>query len=173
MVFNASQLSLKGSVMAYPTYLVLKGKSQGLISAGCSSQDSIGNRYQIGHEDEIQVIGANYGSFREQNASYKPVVFTKPIDKSSPLLSIALDKNEVLEANFIFYRTSQNGQLEKYYEVKLTGVSLVDISDIFPDSIKDNDSMPYQRIQMKYESISRSHLMANTSSYSINSEMIK
>ncbi|MEY0233113.1 Hcp family type VI secretion system effector [Providencia manganoxydans] len=159
--------------MAYPTYLVLKGKSQGLISAGCSSQDSIGNRYQIGHEDEIQVIGANYGSFREQNASYKPVVFTKPIDKSSPLLSVALDQNEVLEANFIFYRTSQNGQLEKYYEVKLTGVSLVDISDIFPDSIKDNDSMPYQRIQMKYESISRRHLMANTSSYSINSEMIK
>ncbi|MCW2257454.1 type VI secretion system Hcp family effector [Providencia alcalifaciens] len=56
--------------MAYPTYLTLKGKSQGLISAGCSSQDSIGNRYQVGHEDEIQVIGANYGSFREQNASY-------------------------------------------------------------------------------------------------------
>ncbi|EMF4709933.1 Hcp family type VI secretion system effector [Providencia stuartii] len=159
--------------MAYPTYLVLKGKNQGLISAGCSSQDSIGNRYQIGHEDEIQVIGANYGSFREQNASYKPIVFTKPIDKSSPLLSVALEQNEVLEANFIFYRTSQNGQLEKYYEVKLTGVSLVDISDIFPDSIKDNDAMPYQRIQMKYESISRRHLIANTSSYSINSEMIK
>lgn len=159
--------------MAYPTYLVLKGKSQGLISAGCSSQDSIGNRYQLGHEDEIQVIGANYGAFREQNASYKPVVFTKPIDKSSPLLSVALDQNEVLEASFIFYRTSQNGQLEKYYEVKLTGVSLIEISDIFPDSIKDNESMPFQRIQMKYESISRSHLMANTSSYSINSEMVK
>ncbi|MCW2257455.1 type VI secretion system Hcp family effector [Providencia alcalifaciens] len=105
---------------------------------------------------------------------YKPVVFTKkPIDKSSPLLSLALDNNEVLEAVFLFYRTSQNGQLEKYYEVKLTGVSLIEISDIFPDSIKDNESMPYQRIQMKYASISRNHLMANTSSYSINSDMIK
>ncbi|BBU94364.1 Hcp family type VI secretion system effector [Providencia hangzhouensis] len=159
--------------MAYPTYLVLKGKSQGLISAGCSSQDSIGNRYQVGHEDEIQIIGLNSGSFREQNASYKPVVFTKPIDKSSPLLSVALDSNEVLEAKFMFYRTSQAGQLERYYEIKLTGVSLIEISDIFPDSIKDNESMPYQRVQMKYESISRSHLMANTSSYSINSEMVK
>ncbi|EMC9360211.1 Hcp family type VI secretion system effector [Proteus mirabilis] len=159
--------------MAYPTYLVLKGKNQGLISAGCSTSDSIGNRYQIGHENEIQIISLNYGSFREQNASYRPIVFTKPIDKSSPLLSVALDSNEVLEATFIFYRTSQNGQLEKYYEIKLTGVSLIEISDIFPDSIKDNESMPYQRIQMKYESISRSHLMANTSSYSINSEIIK
>ncbi|WP_049220523.1 Hcp family type VI secretion system effector [Proteus mirabilis] len=159
--------------MAYPTYLVLKGKNQGLISAGCSTSDSIGNRYQIGHENEIQIISLNYGSFREQNASYRPIVFTKPIDKSSPLLSVALDSNEVLEATFIFYRTSQNGQLEKYYEIKLTGVSLIEISDIFPDSIKDNESMPYQRIQMKYESISRSHLMENTSSYSINSEIIK
>ncbi|EOG1983289.1 Hcp family type VI secretion system effector [Proteus mirabilis] len=159
--------------MAYPTYLVLKGKNQGLISAGCSTSDSIGNRYQIGHENEIQIISLNYGSFREQNASYRPIVFTKPIDKSSPLLSVALDSNEVLEATFIFYRTSQNGQLEKYYEIKLTGVSLIEISDIFPDSIKDNESMPYQRIQMKYESISRSHLMANTSSYSINSEIVK
>ncbi|MEX6395752.1 type VI secretion system tube protein TssD [Providencia hangzhouensis] len=97
----------------------------------------------------------------------------KPIDKSSPLLSVALDSNEVLEAKFMFYRTSQAGQLEKYYEIKLTGVSLIEISDIFPDSIKDNESMPYQRVQMKYESISRSHLMANTSSYSINSEMVK
>nr|WP_269078040.1 type VI secretion system tube protein TssD [Providencia burhodogranariea] len=104
---------------------------------------------------------------------YRPVVFTKPIDKSSPLLSLTLDNNEVLEAVFLFYRTSQNGQLEKYYEVKLTGVSLIEISDIFPDSIKDNESMPYQRIQMKYASISRNHLMANTSSYSINSDMIK
>lgn len=86
---------------------------------------------------------------------------------------MALDSNEVLEAKFMFYRTSQAGQLEKYYEIKLTGVSLIEISDIFPDSIKDNESMPYQRVQMKYESISRSHLMTNTSSYSINSEMVK
>ncbi len=58
--------------MAYPTYLVLKGKSQGLISAGCSSQDSIGNRYQIGHEDEIQVIGLNSGSFASRMLHINP-----------------------------------------------------------------------------------------------------
>ncbi|WP_407681501.1 type VI secretion system tube protein TssD [Proteus cibi] len=88
-------------------------------------------------------------------------------------LSTALDNNEVLEAIFTFYRTSQHGQLEKYYEMKLTEVSLIEVSDIFPDSINDNESMPYQRIQMKYTSISRNHLVGNTSSYSINSDMIK
>ncbi|WP_231128851.1 type VI secretion system tube protein TssD [Proteus cibi] len=77
--------------MAYPVYLTLKGKVQGLISVGCSSLDSIGNRYQLNHEDEIQVISLNNGSFRTQNASYQPVIFTKPIDKSSPLLSTAFN----------------------------------------------------------------------------------
>ncbi|OHT22549.1 type VI secretion system protein [Providencia stuartii] len=159
--------------MAEPIYLTLTGKNQGLISAGCSTIDSIGNRHQIGHENEIQVISLNSGSFRVQNAAYQPVMFTKLIDKSSPLLSVSLDSNEILEAIFIFYRTSRYGQLEKYYEIKLTGVSLIEISDIFPDSIKDNESIPHQLIQMKYESISRRHLMANTSSYSINSDMVK
>ncbi|WP_140186562.1 Hcp family type VI secretion system effector [Providencia stuartii] len=159
--------------MAEPIYLTLTGKNQGLISAGCSTIDSIGNRHQIGHENEIQVISLNSGSFRVQNAAYQPVMFTKLIDKSSPLLSVSLDSNEILEAIFIFYRTSRHGQLEKYYEIKLTGVSLIEISDIFPDSIKDNESIPHQLIQIKYESISRRHLMANTSSYSINSDMVK
>lgn len=142
--------------MAYPVYLVLRGKNQGLISAGCSSVDSIGNRHQIGHEDEIQVLSLTNGSFRTQNAAYQPITFTKPIDKSSPLLSTALDNNEILEAKFTFYRTSQHGQLESYYEIKLTDVSLTEVSEIYPDSINNNESMPYQRIQMKFVSISKS-----------------
>lgn len=77
--------------MTEPIYLTLTGKNQDLISAGCSTIDSIGNRHQIGHEDEIQVISLNSGSFCSQNAAYQPVVFAKLIDKSSPLLSTALD----------------------------------------------------------------------------------
>ncbi|MDE9504281.1 type VI secretion system tube protein TssD, partial [Xenorhabdus bovienii] len=42
--------------MSYMIYLTLNGKKQGLISAGCSTLDSIGNRYQKGHEDQIQVL---------------------------------------------------------------------------------------------------------------------
>ncbi len=36
-------------------YLTLKGQKQGLISAGCSSIDSIGNKGQLGHIDQILV----------------------------------------------------------------------------------------------------------------------
>ncbi|TFT50849.1 type VI secretion system tube protein Hcp [Proteus mirabilis] len=41
--------------MANIIYLNIKGNNQGLISKGCSSFDSIGNKYQSGHEDEILV----------------------------------------------------------------------------------------------------------------------
>ncbi len=37
-------------------YLTLEGNIQGKISAGCGSQASVGNRYQLGHEDEIFVF---------------------------------------------------------------------------------------------------------------------
>ncbi|HHH3804694.1 TPA: type VI secretion system tube protein Hcp, partial [Escherichia coli] len=34
-------------------YLSIKGKIQGLISEGCGSYASIGNKYQINNVDEI------------------------------------------------------------------------------------------------------------------------
>ncbi len=39
--------------MAQPAYIKIEGSTQGLISSGASTPESIGNRYQLGHEDEI------------------------------------------------------------------------------------------------------------------------
>ncbi|GKW17185.1 hypothetical protein PEC301937_31340 [Pectobacterium carotovorum subsp. carotovorum] len=39
--------------MANLIYTSINGQKQGLISSGCSTLDSIGNRYQTGHEDQI------------------------------------------------------------------------------------------------------------------------
>lgn len=46
--------------MADIIYLTLKGSKQGLISAGCSSYDSIGNKYQENHIDEMLVYSTTY-----------------------------------------------------------------------------------------------------------------
>lgn len=51
--------------MSFNIFLSLDGSQQGLISAGCGSIDSIGNRSQIGHEDEIQVFSLNHSITRE------------------------------------------------------------------------------------------------------------
>ncbi len=38
--------------MANHGYMTLIGETQGLISAGCSTQESIGNKCQEGHRDQ-------------------------------------------------------------------------------------------------------------------------
>lgn len=153
--------------MSHMIYLTLNGKKQGLISAGCSTLDSIGNRYQKGHEDQIQVLSLNHAISRQQNVSHQPIQFIKPIDKSSPLLAMAIDSNESLNGGFIFYRTSQTGQLELFYEVKITEATIADISSIYPHSINDHEIMPYEKITLNYKSITWNHVTAGTSAYSI------
>ncbi|CDL86642.1 Hcp family type VI secretion system effector [Xenorhabdus cabanillasii] len=158
--------------MSYMIYLTLNGKKQGLISAGCSTLDSIGNRYQKGHEDKIQVLSLDHTITRHQNVSHHPIQFIKPIDKSSPLLAMAIDSNESLNGVFIFYRTSQTGQSELFYEVKITEATIFDISCNYPNSINSNELMPYEKVFLKYKSIAWNHVTAGTSACSIWDERV-
>lgn len=75
--------------MANLIYASINGIKQGLISAGCSTLDSIGNRCQKGHEDQAYILAFDHNISRMQNVSHQPVRITKPIDKSSPLLGMA------------------------------------------------------------------------------------
>ena len=116
--------------MANRIYLRLEGNKQGLISKGCSSPESIGNKYQSGHEDQIFVYSVSHDIFREKNTIHHPVIISKPIDKSSPLLGVSITENEILTCDLFFYRTGISGVQEKYYTVKLTKAAIVNISHI-------------------------------------------
>lgn len=153
--------------MSSVIYLELTGDKQGLISSGCSSLQSIGNRSQLGHEDQIQVLSLNHSMSYDDNLSCHPVELIKFIDKSSPLLGVSVSSNERLTANFFLYRVNSAGQLELFYEIKLTGARIVDISCNYPHSINNNEMMPYEKVLLKYNSISWEHKVAGTSGYSI------
>ncbi len=45
--------------MANISYLSLSGETQGLISAGCSTLDSVGNKAQPEHKDQINGLCVN------------------------------------------------------------------------------------------------------------------
>ncbi|MGG4610736.1 Hcp family type VI secretion system effector [Providencia sp. Me31A] len=158
--------------MANQIYLVIKGKKQGLISAGCSSYDSIGNKYQEDHENEIFVYSTNYSMSRHQNVSHSPFSFTKLDDKSTPLLMNSINNNELLDCEFSFYRTDRSGKLIVYKTIKLTNASIVSISNHHPNALDNNDAQAYETVSMKYESITCEHKAANTSSYSITQNLV-
>lgn len=153
--------------MANDMYMTLKGAKQGLISAGCSTLDSIGNLCQAGHMDQIYLYELNHSMSREQHVSHHPVVIVKPIDKASPLIGIAISNNERLDATIDIYRTNQNGGRELFYTIKLTNVTIIDINIFYPNSLTHNESQPQESISLKYESISWQHHIAGTSGYSI------
>lgn len=73
--------------MANISYLSLSGETQGLISAGCSTLDSVGNKAQPEHKDQIMVYALMHSISRSQNVNHHELIITKPVDKSSPLLA--------------------------------------------------------------------------------------
>ncbi|MGJ0580188.1 Hcp family type VI secretion system effector [Xenorhabdus bovienii] len=158
--------------MANIIYLKLQGNKQGLISSGCSTVDSIGNKFQKGHEDEILVNELSSNLSMHQNVNFQPIDIRKPIDKSSPLLSQSLTSNELLTCEFFFYRTSMSGGLELYYKIKLTEAALVNINFFCPNSITHNDAQPEESLSIKFKSITWEHVTAGTSSYSIWDERV-
>ncbi|HAX1872299.1 TPA: type VI secretion system tube protein Hcp, partial [Escherichia coli] len=56
--------------MANISYLSLSGETQGLISAGCSTLDSVGNKAQPEHKDQIMVYALMHSISRSQNVNH-------------------------------------------------------------------------------------------------------
>lgn len=158
--------------MANLVYLTLNGQLQGLISAGCSSLASIGNKAQVSHLDQIMVTSMKHGMSRAQNVSHQTVDISKPVDKSPPLLSKAINENECLTCDFEFYRTNRFGINEVYYKLKLINARIARISLQQPHTVLNSEGQPEEAISFTYESISQEHCIAGTSAFSLWSERI-
>ncbi|AKJ99293.1 Major exported protein [Pseudomonas chlororaphis] len=125
--------------MATPAYMVIKGRKQGLITAGAFSAESVGNIYQEGREDQILVQGFQHhitvprdpqsGQPTGQRVHH-PLIITKVFDKATPLLQAALTSGETLEEVEIqWMRTSAEGTQEHYFTTKMFDAVIVEIKD--------------------------------------------
>ncbi|MFK3774534.1 Hcp family type VI secretion system effector [Pseudomonas sp. NPDC089406] len=154
--------------MAFHGYMTITGKQQGLISAGCSSQESIGHHCQHGHRDEIMVLSFNHGQVNPVNAlrgTHHPVFITKYIDKATPLLAQAVDGREVVDCDIHLYRTHPGGHREKYFSVKLGGALIVAQDLEMPHAILMSDQDAEERLSISYRTISWIHHAASTSGH--------
>jgi len=136
---------------------------QGDISDGCGTTESIGNRWQNGHENEILTLSlTNQLTSTRNNANYRELFFNKLIDKSSPLLVNSLVNNEQLFLEFFFYRLNRYGRWDKYYFIQLRGVRLSAISSCFT-----NNNFDTEMVSVRYSYILCKHLISNTEFYSL------
>ncbi|MFP3516130.1 Hcp family type VI secretion system effector [Pseudomonas sp. SIMBA_077] len=156
--------------MANNSYMSIFGVNSGLISAGCSTLESIGNKCQASHVDEIMVLSVDHGllagnNSREfgSNARHLPVVITKYIDKSSPLLAKALDDGENIKCTIHLYRASASVDEENYFKIKLREARITQIALSVPPASSRGDSQPIETVAIRYGDIILEHITGKTS----------
>ncbi len=161
--------------MAQPAYLTVTGATQGDISAGAMSADSVGTLSTAAYENTIQIqeleldviIPTDPQSGQPTGVrSHNGARVVKYIDKSSPLLMQAISTGEQLtEVKVEFYRTASSGQQEHYYSIALGEATLVKLRPYIPNAL-DPDSENYSHMEellFQYKSIETTHEVAGTS----------
>lgn len=114
--------------MALNAYLRLKGQRSGEIK---------GSVTQRGREGKIMVIAVSHSVVSPREAGsgqatgrrmHKPLVITKELDKSSPLLYKAFADNELLtEFELQFWQPSATGTEKQHYTIRLTNAQIAAI----------------------------------------------
>ncbi|MEJ2040539.1 MAG: Hcp family type VI secretion system effector, partial [Desulfosarcinaceae bacterium] len=129
--------------MPTPAYLTIEGETQGDITAGVSTEESVGNFYQEDHENEILVQAFRHkviipwddrGERPAGNRVHHPLTITKVFDKSSPLLYRSLAISERLKkCELKFYRTSTSGTQEHFFTIELENALITQIEPVMPN----------------------------------------
>ncbi len=161
--------------MAQPAYLTVTGATQGDISAGGMSADSVGTLSTAAQEDTIQiqeldldvVIPTDPQSGQPTGVrSHKGMRVVKYIDKTSPLLMQAISTGEQLaEVKVLFYRTASSGQQEHYYTIALGEATLVKFRPYIPNALDpENENFAHmEELLFQYKSIETTHEVGGTS----------
>ena len=104
--------------MPIPAYMSVEGVTQGMITEGALSEESVGNLYQEGQDESFMVQAFEHSIMIPRDAQsgqpsgtriHQPLKVTKVFDKSSPLLYQALVTGESLICRIEWYRTSSEG----------------------------------------------------------------
>ncbi len=168
--------------MADRIYFKIQGAQQGLISAGASSEDSLGNDKQEEHQDEIFVQAFNHIVARPVDPrsgqpagarAHQPITITKYVDKSTPLLYSALVTGEGLtECVLKFYRDTNQKPNQHYFTITLTNARIVNITASRPtflnqtefrdDSLRPPPISHLEEVSLSYGKIEWHHEVANT-----------
>jgi type VI secretion system secreted protein Hcp len=156
-------------------YMSVEGASQGTITQDGNTMDSMGNRYQEGHETEVTIMGFEHEILIPKDPQsgqptgqrvHRPVAVRKIFDKSSPLLYNALCSGERLtKVEIKWYRTSMEGRQEHYFTHVLTDAMLTNVrSEMKAVNIREFEDTGHEEVwEMTYRKIEWTHEVAGTS----------
>jgi type VI secretion system secreted protein Hcp len=160
--------------MALGGYASINGATQGNITAGDNSNESVGNNYQTGFEDQCFVSAftgeVNYPVDPLSGAptggrSHLMATLTKPLSKSTPLLNKAATTGEMLQIQMDLYRTSAAGSQEKFFTIKWTDAIIVQINGVManPLIVAQANVAPSETVGFRYRKVEWDHVICGTS----------
>ena len=157
-----------------PAYLKIEGEVQGLITAGATTHDSIGNERQIGHEDQIivQALDHTVTIPRDPQSGqptgtrlHRPVTFTCTLNKAVPLLYNAMVTGEILPTlELQWFRTEGTEQVNFFTTAWEDGL-IIDMRTRMPHC-QDPANEQYTQlidVSFSYRKIMWDHVTAGTS----------
>ncbi|WP_299011529.1 Hcp family type VI secretion system effector [uncultured Shewanella sp.] len=161
--------------MPTPCYISIEGQTQGNITAGAFTSDSVGDIFVEGHEDEMLVQEFKHvvtvptdpqsGQPSGQRV-HKPFIFTVALNKAVPLMYNALSTGEKLNKVVLnWYRTSIEGKQEHFFSTTLEGATIVDINCHMPhcQDPTQADFTQLVQVSLAYRKIDWDHTSAGTS----------
>ncbi|HEX6550993.1 MAG TPA: Hcp family type VI secretion system effector [Gammaproteobacteria bacterium] len=159
--------------MPIPAYMKIEGVTQGNITEGANSEESVGNIYQEDHADEVlvQAFEHDISIPRDPQSGqptgtrvHHPMKVTKIFDKSSPLLYQALVTGERLNVTIDWYRTSTEGTHEHYFTMALEDAVIVEMKAFMPNC--QDPAMSHfthlEDVSFTYRKITWTHNVAGT-----------
>ncbi|MGI0119430.1 Hcp family type VI secretion system effector [Zooshikella sp. RANM57] len=163
--------------MPTPAYMTIEGEKQGLITAGTFTEDSVGNIFQEGHEDQILVEAFRHDIVLPRDPQsgqptgqrvHQPMVITKVFDKCSPLLYNSLTSGErLITCKIDWYRTSASGTQELYFTIELEDAIVVAINASMPNCQDPNSAYftHLEDVHFTYRKITWTHEVCGTSGH--------
>jgi type VI secretion system secreted protein Hcp len=160
--------------MPTPAYISMIGMTQGEITKGAFTGDSVGNGYVQGHEDEIliQEIQHSVGVPTDPQSGqpsgprvHKPFIFTSSLNKATPLMYQALATGERLsEVSVRWYRTSTEGGYENFFSTVMEDATIVEIDTVLPHAQVESNKGFAQliKVSLSYRSIAWVHEVSGT-----------
>jgi type VI secretion system secreted protein Hcp len=158
-------LFLTGAVPAADSaYMTVTDRNGAVIAGGVTIK---------GHEKSMQVLGFSHEIVSPRDPAtgqatgkrqHKPLLVTKPLDQSTPLLFQALVRGDTLKSVEIkFYSTGVDGREVNTYTILLTNVHITSLSTSLPD-VRDPQKAGYSEsdaLSFVYEKITWTWVQGN------------
>ena len=141
--------------MAMPWFLVITAEEQGVIEGSCEwlgREDSI----VVQAFDHVVEIPADDRGIASGRRVHRPIVITKEIDKSTPMLYQALCTGELLtEMKLVWYRIDGSGVEELYYTMTMFNGIITKIHPTVANLLesRNENSKHLEQVHISYEKI--------------------